>query len=112
MTTIDMTREAALALPEATERDHHGLPSFRVGGRIFATVPDDLHVRIMIDEHDTRALAKGNPTAFQEYWFGARLACAVVNIAVVEIEEVTELLTDAWRRKAPRRLVLAFDESR
>ncbi len=28
----------ALALPESVEQDHHGMPSFRVRGRIFATL--------------------------------------------------------------------------
>ena len=30
-------RRLALALPDAVEEDHHGRPSFRVGGKIFAT---------------------------------------------------------------------------
>ena len=31
-------REIALALPDAIEQDHHGRPSFRVRGKIFATL--------------------------------------------------------------------------
>jgi hypothetical protein len=31
-------RRLALAQPEATEQDHHGRPSFRVAGKIFATL--------------------------------------------------------------------------
>jgi hypothetical protein len=37
MVAVDRVRELALQLPEATEQDHHGRPSFRVG-RIFATI--------------------------------------------------------------------------
>lgn len=33
-------RRAALALPEVTEADHHGRPSFRVHGKIVATIAD------------------------------------------------------------------------
>ena len=36
--TADEARALALSLPEAVEQDHHGRPSFRVGGRIFATL--------------------------------------------------------------------------
>ena len=36
--SLDDLRRLALALPEATEQDHHGKPSFRVGGKIFATL--------------------------------------------------------------------------
>ena len=38
MVTTDQARAIALALPEAVEQDHHGRPSFRVAGRIFATL--------------------------------------------------------------------------
>jgi hypothetical protein len=34
-------RAVALSLPEAVEQDHHGRPSFRVGGKIFATLWTD-----------------------------------------------------------------------
>ena len=43
--TPDEARRLALALPESAEQDHHGFPSFRIRGRIFATLPDDTHVR-------------------------------------------------------------------
>jgi hypothetical protein len=36
--TNDDPRALALALPGAVEQDHHGSPSFRVGGKIFATL--------------------------------------------------------------------------
>jgi len=47
--------EFALALPEAVEQDHHGMRSFRINGRIFATVPDEQHVRIMLGREDILA---------------------------------------------------------
>ena len=31
MVSVQRVRALALALPEATEQDHHGRPSFRVG---------------------------------------------------------------------------------
>jgi hypothetical protein len=37
MVSRKQARELALALPEAVEQDHHGRPSFRVAGKIFAT---------------------------------------------------------------------------
>jgi hypothetical protein len=36
--STDDARFLALSLPEAVELDHHGRPSFRVGGKIFATL--------------------------------------------------------------------------
>ena len=48
--TSEEARRLALALPEAVEQDHHGRPSFRVGGKIFATLWDEEHMNVMLDE--------------------------------------------------------------
>jgi hypothetical protein len=109
MPTLDDARALALALPEAAEQDHHGQPSFRVGGKIFATAPDEAHVRVMVDEGEIRACVAQDPAAFAEFWWGRRLACVVVDLDAVERDQLGELLADAWRRKAPRTLVRAHD---
>jgi hypothetical protein len=102
--TIDDARNLALALPEATEEDHHGMPSFRVRGKIFATVPDDHHVRIMVDEAEIRAVTAENPLICQPVFWGKRLACVVVDLDGARRLLLRELLTEAWLRKAPKRL--------
>ena len=50
--TGDDARRLALGLPDVVERDHHGFPSFRTGsrGRIFATLPTEEVLRVMLDE--------------------------------------------------------------
>jgi len=105
MITMGEARELALSLPEALEQDHHGMPSFRVRGKIFATQPDGDHLRIMVDEGDILAAVAENPAACEEFWWGARLACVVVDLRFCAPDLVVELITDAWRRKAPRRLL-------
>jgi hypothetical protein len=100
----------ALSLPEAVQQDHHGMPSFRVRGRIFATVPDDDHLRIMVDEGEIRASVSDDPEAFAEFWWGSRLSCVVVDLRRAPADHVHELLTEAWRRKAPKKLVRAFED--
>jgi len=109
MTSLEHARRLALALPEATEQDHHGMPSFRVRGKIFATAPDQEHLRVMVDEGEIRACVAQDPAAFAEFWWGARLACVAVDLGAVEDDQLAELLADAWRRKAPRTLVRAHD---
>lgn len=96
----------ALGLPEAAEQDHHGMRSFRIDGKIFATVPDEQHVRIMVDQEEILAAIAEAPQACTEGWWGKRLACVVVEIRRAPRSLVTELLEDAWRRKAPARLRL------
>ena len=108
MIGLAQVRALALALPEAVEQDHHGLASFRVRGKIFATVPDRSHVRVMVDEGETRACVAEDPEAFAAFWWGSRLACLVIALDRADPEQVRELLTDAWLRKAPRALARAF----
>ncbi|HWF73521.1 MAG TPA: MmcQ/YjbR family DNA-binding protein [Solirubrobacteraceae bacterium] len=100
--TIEDVRRFALSLPEATEQDHHGMPSFRIRNRIFATVPDDEHVRVMVAEDEIRAAVEEDPSACQEFYWGKRLACVVVTVALVGREQVEGLLEDAYLRKAPK----------
>ncbi len=105
MTTLARVRKIALGLPGTTEEDHHGMISFRVKGKIFATVPDTTHLRVMIDEMEIRAAAAADPDVCQELYWGKRLAALVVDLRRAGPDVVEELLTDAWIRKAPQKLV-------
>jgi hypothetical protein len=98
-------RQLALALPEAVEQDHHGRPSFRVAGKIFATQWDEDHVNVMLDEDGIRTALHNEPKACTEVWWGKRLAAVRVDLRGVDAGTLGDLLTDAWETKAPRRLL-------
>jgi hypothetical protein len=98
-------RGLALSLAETAEQDHHGMASWRVRGKIFATVPDEDHIRVMVDKDDIRAVVAQYPDACDEVWWGSRLACVVVDLRSAPGHLVKELLLDAWRRKASRQLL-------
>jgi hypothetical protein len=100
MLTPQEARRLALGLPDAVEQDHHGFPSYRVGGRIFATQPDDAHLHVMLDEGAIREAVAEDPDACSEKWWGKRLACVRVSLADADPEQVAELLQDAHRTKA------------
>jgi hypothetical protein len=97
-------RKIVRSLPEAVEMDHHGRPSFRVGGRIFATIWNDEHMNVMFDPDRIRAVVAANPTSCEEFWWGKRLRAVHVDLRTAGASLVQELLTEAWRRKAPKRL--------
>src|SRR5438552_5134770 len=61
--TLGEARDIALALASTQEADHWGNPSFRVGGRIFATVPDSEHMNVMIDPFDVESAVLEEPDA-------------------------------------------------
>ncbi|MEO9220607.1 MAG: MmcQ/YjbR family DNA-binding protein [Mycobacteriaceae bacterium] len=104
MSDFAIARTLALSLPEATEQDHHGMASFRVRGKIYATVPDPEHLRVMLGEHDIRAAVAENPQTCAELYWGKRLSCVVVTLAAARPELLAELITDAWLSKAPKGL--------
>jgi hypothetical protein len=103
-------RDLALGLPEAVEAEHHGFPSYRVRGRIFATAPDSEHLHVMLDEAGIREAVAEDPVACSEKWWGRRLACVRVELAHADPERVAEMLEDAWRGKAPARLRRMHDD--
>jgi hypothetical protein len=109
MATMRSVRSMALSLPESIEQDHHGMPSFRVRGKIFATVPDVAHLRVMVDEHEARVACAEVPTSCELLFWGQRLAGVVVEVRTAPPPLVRELLAAAWRRKAPPALARSFD---
>ena len=104
MITRDRVRELALALPETTERDHHGRPSFRVADKIFATLWDEGHVNVMVDEPGILTAVQAHPEACTEFRWGKRLAAVHVDLAMADEALVVDLLADGWARRAPTRL--------
>lgn len=52
--TVEDVRQLAKELPEVTEEPHHEMTPFRVHGKLLATVPDDHHLRVMLDESGIR----------------------------------------------------------
>jgi hypothetical protein len=104
MLSASQARELALALPEAVEADHHGRPSFRVAGKIFATLWDEHHLNVMLDEGGVRTAVESEPEACQEVWWGKRLAAVRVDLRRVDHRTLASLLEDAWEGKAPRGL--------
>jgi len=95
--TPDEVRAVALAFPGATERDHHGFPSFRTARRVFATLPDDERLRVMLSEEDIRAAVAEWPGWCEELWWGTKLSAVQVRLPDADPGVVAELLEDAWR---------------
>jgi hypothetical protein len=105
--SADQVRSLALALPEAAEADHHGMPSFRVGGKIFCTIHQD-HPRIMVklslDDQDN--LTAGHPGVVEPvsgYW--GRKGSTLVWREKADQALVEMLLRLAWANIAPKRLL-------
>jgi hypothetical protein len=112
---LAQARAFALSLPGTSEEPHFDMTSFRVNGRIFATAPaDETRLHIFVDEGEIAATVAeygdaGLPHAFEPLLWGQRVRGLRVLLAAAPQDRVRELLTDAWRRKASKRLVADFD---
>lgn len=102
---IQQAREFALSLPAVTEVPHHAMSSFRVAGKIFATVPPDgLHLHVFVDEEEREQAIAIAPKAFEKLFWGARVAGVRVLLSAARVAQIQGLLHSAWQRKAPKGL--------
>ena len=103
-------QDFALSLPKATEEPHFDLTSFRVHGKIFATITaDQRHLHVFIDEEDWERVIAIDAANFEKLWWGKNVMGLRVHFAQADSTLVLELLRQAWRRKAPKRLLTALD---
>jgi hypothetical protein len=108
--TLARIRELALGLPGATEQPHFDMISFRVRGKIFATVPpDEQHLHVFVDEAESRACVAEKPAAFEPLLWGGRPRGVRVNLAAAAVDRVADLLEESWRRRAPAALIAELD---
>jgi hypothetical protein len=102
MSELEFARQVALSLPEVTEEPHFDMSSFRVRGKIFATVPaDEAHLHVFVDELETDACVAENPAAFEPLRWGQRVRGLRILLVACPQQRVRELIEESWRRKDP-----------
>ena len=113
MATLDDVRAIAMSLPRTSEhliRDH---VKFRVGRIVYASVsPDEERIGFGFPREERAALVASRPETFmmplpsdERYqWVRARLG-------VLGVDELRELLTDAWCMCVPKKVRAAYLES-
>lgn len=101
-------RRFALSLPEANEQPHFQYSSFRVKGKIFATVPpDENHLNVFVDDERRELAMSMFPDAYEKLWWGKKVVGVTVLLSAADASDVEDLLHSAWKRKAPKRVVEA-----
>ena len=99
-------RRIALALPQVSEEPHFHLASFRVNGKIFATLaPDGSFLNVFVDDAQREVMVGVDPKAYETLRWGKKVAGLHVHLAAAKSRDVQALLRGAWERKAPKRLV-------
>jgi hypothetical protein len=114
MITLADLRSYALALPDVVEKPHFRLPGFRVADRLLAHLEKgDAHAIVCVGQAEGRAAAADQPDIFEEVWreHGRIFVGLRVDLAKVTEGRMQELIEQAWRNRAPRRLVAEHDRS-
>jgi hypothetical protein len=108
----DDVRRLASALPQVEEIDSDGF-DFRVGGKGFVwsyperragqprRIRTDIAVLFVGDEAEKQALLLGEPGLFFTAPGYDGLPLVMLRLAEVKVERLHELVTDAWRMRAP-----------
>ena len=122
MADADDVRRVALALPHVAEIDSEGF-DFRVGDHGFVwSYPErrpgrprlmrtDIAVLYVGDEAEKQALLLGEPEVFFTTSAYDGLPLVMLRLAQVDVDRLSELVTDAWRMRAPDAFVRDLDLS-
>ncbi|HEX3811751.1 MAG TPA: MmcQ/YjbR family DNA-binding protein [Mycobacteriales bacterium] len=115
MADADDVRGIAVALPQVAEIDSEGF-DFRVAGKGFVwsyperrpgrsrVIRTDIAVLFVGDEAEKQALLLGEPEIFFSTPAYDGWPLVMLRLAEVDVERLTELVTDAWRMRAPEDL--------
>jgi hypothetical protein len=107
--TVEALRSFALSLPETSEAPHFESTSFRVRGKIFVTIPPDAeHANVFVDDDQTASAIERCPQAYEVLVWGKKQWGVRARLAVAPTDDLLELVEEAWRRKAPRRIAAAY----
>ncbi len=120
MADADDVRRLAIGLPGVEEIDSDGF-DFRVGGRGFVwsyperlpgqprLIRTDIAVLFVGDEAEKQALLLGEPEKFFTAPGYGDWPLVLLRLAEVNIDRLAELVTDAWRMRAPREVTAELD---
>jgi hypothetical protein len=120
MADADDVRRLASALPHVVEIDSDGF-DFRVGDKGFVwsyperlpgrprVIRTDIAVLFVGDEAEKQALLLGEPEIFFTTPAYDGLPLVMLWLDRVDVERLTELVTDAWRMRAPQSLAGDLD---
>jgi hypothetical protein len=112
MADADDVRRIALGLPDVVEIDSDGF-DFRVGGKGFVwsyperrhgqprRIRTDVAVLFVGDEAEKQALLLGEPEIFFTAPGYDGWPLVMLSLAEVDADRLRELVTDAWRMRAP-----------
>ncbi|MCL2420075.1 MAG: MmcQ/YjbR family DNA-binding protein [Conexibacteraceae bacterium] len=128
MATWDDVRRIALGLPDAAERDLHGLMSWRVHDKLFVwerplrrsdlaalgdAAPEGPIMGARVEHLGAKeALLADDPGVFFTTPHFDGYPAVLVLLDEIELDELAEVIVDAWLARAPKRVAQKYLEDR
>jgi hypothetical protein len=107
---FETVRQLALALPDVEEGVSGGTPVLRVRGKFIAHLQqDEESLLIKIDYFKRDILLHAEPETFYVTDFYRCHPMIFIRLSAVDRKTLSDLLEQAWRLTAPKRLVEAYD---
>jgi hypothetical protein len=109
--TWDEVVEFATTLPSVETATWFGTPSLKVAGKGFARLRSEAEggLVLMCDLDEKAALLESGDSAFYTTPHYDGYGAILVDLERVDGDQLHELITEAWRRKAPAKVRKAFD---
>jgi hypothetical protein len=110
MATEEDVRRIALSLPETTEKPSYNTPGFRVKDKLFLRLRTEAEGGLVIfvsDLGEKEALLESDPDTFFTTPHYDGHPTVLVHLSAIDLDELTELITDSWRNRAPERVLRA-----
>ncbi|HEX6686372.1 MAG TPA: MmcQ/YjbR family DNA-binding protein [Candidatus Limnocylindrales bacterium] len=108
----EQVKEWVLALPGGEEVfvEEWGHPTLRVNGKMFASgMTGSKTMTVKASKEEQEALLAEAPDVYGMAAYVGRFGWVEVNLSKVDRDELRELVTEAWRRTAPKKLVKQYD---
>jgi hypothetical protein len=97
-------------LPEVEQSSWYGTPALKVRGKGFARLREDGALVVMVDVLEREALMQQDAQTFYITPHYQDYPAMLVNLERVDPQELRELLIESWCRKAPKRLLKAYED--
>ena len=108
MASEEDVRRIALSLPEVTEKPWFNTPGFRVKDKGFLRIRSEAEGGLVVfvsDLEEKEMLLASDPEKFFTTPHYDNYPVVLVNLPAVDVDELTEVIADSWRIKAPKRVL-------